>query len=80
MTCKLTGSEIIFKGFNDIKAKEKIKSIQVANGKLTWIWAEEATELRFEDLQILDDRLRGILPPNLYYQITLTFNPISAQH
>lgn len=80
LTCSLTGSQIIFKGFNDSNAREKIKSINFPKGKLTWIWCEEATDLRFEDLQFLDDRLRGILPDNLYYQITMTFNPVSAQH
>lgn len=36
-----------------------------------------------EDVDILDDRLRGNLDdlnPNLYYQITMTFNPVSATH
>ncbi len=33
------------------------------------------------DIDILDDRLRGILTnPNLYYQMTFTFNPVSATH
>jgi len=80
MTCKTTGSQIIFKGFNDTNAREKIKSISFPEGKLVWIWCEEATDIRFEDLQFLDDRLRGILPDNLYYQITLTFNPIHVGH
>ena len=80
LTCHITGSQIIFKGFNDQKAKEKIKSINFKHGKLTWIWCEEATELDFTDLQYLDDRLRGHLPKHLFYQITLTFNPVSAMH
>lgn len=47
------------------------------------VWCEEATELLPEDVDILDDRLRGNLDdlnPNLYYQITMTFNPVSATH
>jgi len=60
---------------------EKIKSITFATGNLTWIWVEEATELTHNDIEILDDRLRGEFDnPNLYHQMTLTFNPISAQH
>lgn len=79
---KITGNEIIFRGCNDAKAIEKIKSVSFKKGKLVWIWIEEATELQIEAIDILDDRLRGDLSfnPNLYYQMTLTFNPISATH
>ena len=77
----ITGAQIIFKGFSDSNAREKIKSINFPTGKLTWVWVEEATDIRFEDLQFLDDRLRGLIDnPNLYYQITLTFNPVNAEH
>lgn len=76
-----TGAEIIFRGMADDRQREKIKSVTFTNGKLTWIWCEEATELRKEDVEILDDRLRGELPnANLYYQMTLSFNPVSASH
>lgn len=78
---KVTGNSVIFRGVNDEKQREKLKSINFAQGKLTWIWCEEATELAESDVDILDDRLRGELPnPNLYYQITFTFNPVSATH
>ncbi len=78
---KVTGNEVIFRGMNDVRDREKVKSINFAHGKLVWIWVEEATELQESDVDILDDRLRGILDnPNLYYQITFTFNPVSAQH
>ena len=36
-----------------------------------------------KNVDILDDRIRGNLNelnPNLYYQITMTFNPVSATH
>lgn len=78
---KVTGNSVIFRGVNDEKQREKLKSINFAQGKLTWIWCEEATELAESDVDILDDRLRGQLAnPNLYYQITFTFNPVSATH
>lgn len=78
---RVTGNEVIFRGVNDARDREKLKSINFANGKLVWIWIEEATELQESDVDILDDRLRGILEnPNLYYQITFTFNPVSATH
>jgi phage terminase large subunit len=78
--CKLNGNRIIFRGCKDDKQREKLKSITVKNGKLTDIWCEEATELTAADLSILDDRLRGELPPGQFYQIRLTFNPVSASH
>lgn len=81
LRCKITGNEVIFRGVQHEKDREKLKSINFPNGKLTWVWVEEATELYEADIDILDDRLRGLLDnPNLYYQITLTFNPVSAQH
>lgn len=76
-----TESQIIFRGMNDEKQREKVKSITFKKGKLTWIWLEEATEFQESDIDILDDRLRGLLPnPNLYYQMTFSFNPVSAAH
>ena len=81
LTCKATGNSIIFRGFNDLRARERVKSITFTKGKLVWIWCEEATELQESDVDILDDRLRGKLDnENLYYQITFTFNPISSSH
>lgn len=81
LTCKTTGNMIIFRGFSDQRARERVKSITFPQGKLTWIWAEEATELQESDCDILDDRLRGQLDnPNLYYQMTFSFNPVSASH
>lgn len=77
---RVTGGEIIFRGVKDDREREKIKSVNFPDGKLTWIWGEEATELTESDFDILDDRLRGILPHNLFYQITLSFNPVSAMH
>lgn len=76
----ITGNSIIFRGFNDARARERVKSINFPNGKLTWVWCEEATELMENDIDILDDRMRGQLAPTLYYQMTLSFNPVSASH
>lgn len=76
----LNGNKIIFRGVNDDKQREKLKSITFAKGKLTDVWIEEATELAKQDLEIIDDRLRGELPEGLFYQIKLTFNPVSASH
>lgn len=81
LTCKATGNGVIFRGFNDMRARDRVRSITFPQGKLTWIWCEEATELQESDIDILDDRIRGELDnPNLYYQMTFSFNPVSAQH
>lgn len=81
MTSLVTGNQIIFRGIKDDAQREKVKSITFPTGQLVWIWIEEATELDQADVEILDDRLRGDLDnPNLYYQITFTFNPVSASH
>ena len=81
MECLTTGNKIIFRGMRDDDQRERVKSITVDEGKICWIWVEEATELTEEDIDILDDRLRGDLGnKNLYYQITLTFNPVSSTH
>ena len=79
---KKTGNTIIFRGVADERQRERLKSITApGGGKITWIWCEEATELLKNDFDVLDTRLRGALPnENLYYQITLTFNPVSASH
>lgn len=78
--CNLNGNEIIFGGIYDQAQREKLKSITALSGSLTDIWIEEATELESSDLDILDDRLRGRLPEGLFYQIRMTFNPVSANH
>lgn len=80
MRCLTSGAQILFRGTLDDRQREKLKSITFAQGKLTDVWIEEATELRQEDFEIIDDRLRGRLPENLFYQIKLTFNPVSAGH
>ena len=81
MYCKITGASVLFRGTKDEGQREKLKSIQAVNGKIVWVWIEEATELDEGDLDIIDDRLRGTLEnEELYYQITLTFNPVSANH
>ena len=80
LTCKVNGNQIIFRGMNDDKQREKLKSITFQKGKLTDVWCEEATELTQADLEIIDDRLRGELPEGQFYQIRLTFNPVNKSH
>lgn len=80
LTCRHNGNKIIFRGMNDDKQREKLKSITFQRGKLTDAWLEEATEFTQADLEIIDDRLRGELPPGQFYQIRMTFNPVSSNH
>ena len=78
--CRANGNQIIFRGVNDEKQREKLKSITFQKGKLTDVWIEEATEITQADFEIIDDRLRGILPEGQFYQIRMTFNPVNKNH
>lgn len=80
LTCRANGNQIIFRGVNDERQREKLKSITFPKGKLTDVWIEEATELAQSDFEIIDDRLRGELPPGQFYQIRMTFNPVNRNH
>lgn len=80
LTCKANGNKIIFRGMNDEKQREKLKSITFQTGKLTDVWLEEATEFTQADVEIIDDRLRGELPDGQFYQIRMTFNPVNKNH
>ena len=80
LECKCNHNQIIFRGVNDEEQREKLKSITFKRGKLTDVWIEEATEITQSDFEIIDDRLRGELPAGQFYQIRLTFNPVSAHH
>ena len=80
LTFKPNGNQIIFRGMNDDRQREKLKSITFPKGKLTDVWLEEATEFTQADLEIIDDRLRGELPDGQFYQIRMTFNPVNRNH
>lgn len=80
LECLVNGNQIIFRGVNDERQREKLKSITFKRGKLTDVWIEEATEITQQDFEIIDDRLRGALPEGQFYQIRCTFNPVSSQH
>lgn len=72
--CLLTNNEVAFAGLDDV---EKIKSITFANGELTDIWVEEATECQEASINQLKVRLRGGKSKK---QMILSFNPINIQH
>lgn len=56
VTCRYNRRQILFAGLDDI---EKLKSITPADGVLTDIWIEEATEVRYDVYKQLTKRLRG---------------------
>ena len=73
---KPTGQKILFRGLDD---GLKITSISVDYGVLCWVWIEEAYEISSEDdFNKLDMSIRGQVPEGYFKQITLTFNPWSA--
>lgn len=75
MYIKSTGQCILFRGFDD---PESITSITVSTGVLCWVWIEEAFQISNEEnFNKLDMSIRGEMPPGLFKQITLTFNPWS---
>jgi phage terminase large subunit len=75
ITCKHNGNQMLFRGLDD---PEKLKSITFANGPLTDIWIEEASEITPTDDRQLRLRLRGYAA--VPKQVTYTFNPIDATH
>lgn len=78
MTYKPTGQKILFRGLDD---PLKVTSITVEVGVLCWLWIEEAYEVSSEaDFDTLDESIRGEVPPGLFKQITLTFNPWNEHH
>lgn len=74
-----TGQKILFRGFDD---PDKLASTTVDSGYLCWVWIEEAFELPSEEaFERLDLSVpRGEVPPPLFKQTTLTFNPWSEKH
>lgn len=74
-----TGQRILFRGFDDW---QKLASITVPNGYLCWVWIEEGYEIaRYEDFYKFDLSVpRGKVPPPLFKQTTITFNPWNEKH
>ena len=68
-----TGQKILFRGLDD---PLKVTSITVEYGYLCWAWLEESFEITSEkDFDTLDESIRGELPPHLWKQWMITFNP-----
>lgn len=76
ITCKANGKQAIFAGLDDV---EKLKSITPADGAITDIWVEEATETSENSIKQLMKRQRGG-SEDTPKRITLSFNPILRDH
>lgn len=79
LTYRPTGQKILFRGFDN---PDKLASATVERGYLCWVWIEEAFEIvseaAFDKLDLSVPR--GTVPPPLFKQTTLTFNPWNGRH
>ena len=67
-----TGQQIIFRGLNN---PTSLNGITFAHGYFTDAYIDEAFEIpSFDDFRKLDGSIRGRLPKDLFFQITLCFN------
>ncbi|MEA5060666.1 MAG: PBSX family phage terminase large subunit, partial [Candidatus Pelethousia sp.] len=76
ITHKGSGRQILFAGLDDV---EKVKSLTPAEGVLTDVLIEEATEVDYADYKQLRKRLRGG-DSGVSKRVTLLFNPVTQDH
>ena len=70
-----TGQKILFRGLDD---PLKVTSITVSYGVLCWVWFEEFFEVTKEsDFNMVDESIRGELPPGYFKRILGSLNPWS---
>lgn len=75
---KQTGQKILFRGLDD---PLKVTSITVDIGFLCFCWVEERYEITNEDsFNMLDESIRGQVPPGMFKQIIITMNPWNERH
>lgn len=70
-----TGQKILFRGLDE---GTKVTSISVPKGVLNFVDIEEAYEINEDDFNKVDMSIRGEMPDGYFKQITLLFNPWSA--
>lgn len=70
-----TGQKILFRGLDE---GTKVTSITVSKGVLNFVDIEEAYEIAEDDFNKLEMSIRGEVPAGYFKQITLLFNPWSA--
>lgn len=75
---KKTGQRILFRGCDD---PLKLTSISVPKGVLCWAVFEEAYEITKEaDFDMVDESIRGEVPPGYFKRVFLLLNPWSEKH
>lgn len=75
---KAPEQKILFRGLYDAL---NLTSLSVEHGNLCFAWLEEAYEILDETkFKLLDEGLRGKLPPDLWIRVMLTFNPWNDRH
>lgn len=77
ITYQPTGQKILFRGLDD---PLKVTSVDVDVGILSWAWFEEAYEIETADkFRTVVESIRGSYDSlNFFKQVTVTFNPWSA--
>lgn len=75
ITYNPTGQKILFRGLDE---GTKVTSIAVPKGVLNFVDIEEAYEINEKDFEKLEMSVRGTVPDGYFKQITLLFNPWSA--
>ena len=70
-----TGQKILFRGLDE---GTKVTSISVPKGVLNFVDIEEAYEISESDFDKVDLSIRGEVPKGYFKQLTLLFNPWSA--
>lgn len=74
---KPTGQRILFRGCDD---PLKLTSISVPKGVLCWAVFEEAYEITKEsDFDMIDESIRGEMPPGYFKRIFILLNPWSEK-
>ena len=69
---KKTGQQIIFRGLNNPTG---LNGITFAHGYFTDAYIDEAFEVpSYDDFRKIDGSIRGKLPDDLFFQITMCFN------
>ena len=80
LTYKPTGQVILFRGLDD---PLKIASISVTKGLLSWVWFEEAFDIKnFDDILKIMMSIRGEIPEGsgLWKRFAFSFNPWNEHH
>lgn len=75
---KAPEQKILFRGLYDAL---NLTSLSVEHGHICFAWLEEAYEIMDEEkFKLIDEGLRGKMPPELWIRIMLTFNPWNDRH